>query len=513
MFAPKTSTAAAGGLSINTSSANSLFTATPTSQPATAGSLFGNQQKPAGSLFGNTTANTTTGNTQQSSGSLFGGLGSNTSSAPQQSGMAGGSLFGAPAATSQPQTGGSFGNAAAKPAASATSLFGNTTTQQTGTTGGGLFGNKPAGNTGNSLFGNTNTAQTGATGGSLFGNQGATAQTTQPKSLFGSAAPSGGASLFGGTQNVVQQQQPQQQKPTLSIFSAQNNAPQQLQQSTAAQGTVIQGVRVDASNLLPTTKFESCADEIKMTIEQIDTYVLNQLNMCNEVTDLLPTIAKQGATIPNDVGFVENKLETMQHALENDARDINNVRNMVTRNAAEAQVAFRAIDNLKLPLQYQSSSGGWWSVPEQQLSERQSLRSSIKHRKSTLALPDDVEGDSATTDSINGVPVNLVDYFSHRSDEMTTVLETYRKNLKEVEDHLYGVESSLNRQINEFASSRNRASASSGGNVKTQLADLAAALGDVEAGILGVANRLGGVKEQVQELVIGPSNLGVGRLV
>lgn len=296
------------------------------------------------------------------------------------------------------------------------------------------------------------------------------------------------------------------------MFGAQNTTQQQPQQTNAAPGTVVQGVRVDASNLLPTTKFESCADEIKTTIEQIDNYVLSQLNMCNEVTDLLPTIAQQGSTIPNDVDFVEGKLETMQHALENDARDINNVRNMVTRNAAEAQVAFRAIDNLKLPLQYQSSSGGWWSVPEQQLSERQSLRSSIKNRKSTLALPDDVEGDSSTAESIDGVPVNLVEYFSHRSDEMSTVLDGYKKNLKEIEDHLYGVESSLSRQINEFTASRNRDNTPNGSTAKSQLADLAAALGDVETGIMGVAGRLGGAKEEVLELAMGPPSLGLGRL-
>lgn len=313
----------------------------------------------------------------------------------------------------------------------------------------------------------------------------------------------------GSTQNAAQQQQ--QQKPTLSIFGLQNTTTQQPQ-AAAAQGTVVQGVRVDASNLLPTTKFESCADEIKRTIEQIDTYILNQISMCNDVAGIIPTVISQGSTIPNDVEFVEGKLETIQLALENDAREIDAVRNMVARNAAEAQIGFRAIDNLKLPLQYQSTGGGWWSVSEQQLSERQTLRSSIKNRKSTLALPDGVEGDLSTSDSISGIPTNLVEYFSHRSDEMSTVLDGYRKNLKEIEDHLHGVEGSLNRQINEFLSSRNRDDGTPGGGAKNQLADLAAALGDVEAGILGVASRLGGVKEEVQELVLGPPTLGMGRL-
>ncbi|EEA28759.1 Nucleoporin nup49/NSP49 (Nuclear pore protein nup49/NSP49) [Talaromyces marneffei ATCC 18224] len=500
MFSAKPSAPAAGGLSINTSSANSLFsnTSTPsTTQPAIAG-LFENQQKPAGSLFGNPSS----GTTQTSGGGLFGGQGTNTTSTTQQSGMASGGLFGSSTATSQPASGGLFGNTA-KPATPSGGLFGNTNTQQTGTAGGGLFGA-------------TNTQQQNTIGGSsLFGgNQGATAQT-QTKSLFGTAPTTTGMSLFGNTQNAAQQQQQQQQqKPTLSIFGSQNTTTQPPQAAAAAaQGAVVQGVRVDASNLLPTTKFESCADEIKRTIEQIDTYILNQISMCNDVAGILPTIASQGSTIPNDVEFVEGKLETIQLALENDAREIDAVRNMVARNAAEAQVGFRAIDNLKLPLQYQSTGGGWWSVSEQQLSERQTLRSSIKNRKSTLALPDGVEGDPSTSDSINGIPTNLVEYFSHRSDEMSTVLEGYKKNLKEIEDHLHGVEGSLNRQINEFLSSRNRDDGIPGGaGARNQLADLAAALGDVEAGILGVASRLGGVKEEVQELILGPPTLGMGRL-
>ena len=60
--------------------------------------------------------------------------------------------------------------------------------------------------------------------------------------------------------------------------------------------------------------------------------------------------------------------------------------------------------------------------------------------------------------------------------------------------------------------SRNRDGGSNGQLAKSQLNNLAAALGDVEAGILGVASRLGGAKEEVQELLLGPPTLGLGRL-
>lgn len=307
-----------------------------------------------------------------------------------------------------------------------------------------------------------------------------------------------------GQQSQPQQQQQQQQanKPTLNVFgnSTANQAtqPSLLQQSTAP-GNIVQGVKVDISNLLPTTKYESCSDELRREIEVIDNAILGQMKLCHEVSDILPTIQSQGATIPNDVEFVQGKLETMQHALENDAQDIDQLRSLVARNAAEAEVAFRAIDTLKLPLQYQTTGGSWWSMQDQKVADRSTLPSV---RKNTLALPDDVEGDPATAKSVNGVPVNLVDYFSQRSDEMSTVLNRYRGNLKEIEDHLHGVEMSLNRQITDFMSKSRDGSGAA--TPKTVISDLAAVLGDVEGGILGVASRLGSVSEQVQELALGP---------
>ncbi|KAJ5813109.1 hypothetical protein N7447_010132 [Penicillium robsamsonii] len=471
MFAPKAAAPAAGGLSLNTTSTNSLFggnTATPTATPGATNtsSLFGNAAsstapKPAGGLFGAPAAGTTPA--KPAGSNMFGGQ--------QQSGTTGSSLFGGA----------------------------TTTTQASGA--GNMFGGSTAG---------AGTSTTQGTTGGLFGGGTSTAQAQAKPAFAGLGSGLGGGltggatgGMFGGGQSTAQQQQTP--KPTLSLFGqpapAQNTQP--LQQSTAT-STVIPGVKVDVSNLLPTTKFESCADEIRSQIEAIDKHILNQMKMCHEVGNLLPTIEQQGATIPNDVEFVQGKLETMQHALENDASDIDGLRSLVTRDAAEAQVAFRAIDTLKLPLQYQSSGGGWWSVQDQQVPER-SMRSS---RKNTLALPDGVEGDAST--DVNGIPVNLVDYFSHRSKEMKEVLTRYTGNLKEIEDHLHGVEATLNRQISDFVSSKSREGAA--GTPRSTISELSGVLSDVEAGIMGVATRLSNVSEQVQDLSIGQQSLGDGRL-
>ncbi|EAU35773.1 hypothetical protein ATEG_03971 [Aspergillus terreus NIH2624] len=182
-------------------------------QPSSGGGLFGSggtttgtslfgqgaqqNQQPAtgGSLFGGTGQQTGTG------GSLFGG-------GNQQQGQK--SLFGT-GTTGTGTTGGAFGG------------FGGTQTQQTGT-GGGLFGGtqtqqqqKPlfggGTGTGGSLFGGTNTATQG-TGSSLFGGT----QTQQPQT---GGLGLGGSSLFGGSTQQAQPQQPQQaQQPTPGSLQA-----------------------------------------------------------------------------------------------------------------------------------------------------------------------------------------------------------------------------------------------------------------------------------------------------
>jgi nuclear pore complex protein Nup93 len=170
--------------------------------------MFGNTG--GSSLFGNTTnANTNNNQTQNTGGGLFGTkpaatpalggslFGGAAATPPASSaGQTGGSLFGNPlGGTSQPAAGGSlFGGgsaAAAKPATS--SLFGApaaTSQPAVTTTGGGLFG------------GGATTAQPAtsqpALGGSLFGG----ASTAQPVA----SQPALGGSLFGGAQNQTQGQ-------------------------------------------------------------------------------------------------------------------------------------------------------------------------------------------------------------------------------------------------------------------------------------------------------------------
>ncbi|XP_055388782.1 uncharacterized protein LOC129617695 [Condylostylus longicornis] len=232
-----------------------------TTQPSTG--LFGSPQ-PAGGLFGSSTTPTTFGTTAVSQGTgtrdlkyrddlnrdSSGGkvqaicnlpevnqqksleelrwedyqLGLTSGKTPTSLGSSAG-LFG-----SGTTGGGIFGGAAPQPQQQAGGLFGGTTTgglfSSTPSTGGGLFGQKPATPSTGGLFGSTAAPTTGGLFGSAPQSTGLFGSTaTQPAAagggLFGSSAPSGGlfgsvattqptsGGLFGSTQTTA---------PTTGLF-------------------------------------------------------------------------------------------------------------------------------------------------------------------------------------------------------------------------------------------------------------------------------------------------------
>ncbi|KAL1801499.1 hypothetical protein ACET3X_001841 [Alternaria dauci] len=180
-------------------------------QSNTGGGLFGqtNNQTSTTPAFGANNTSTNTGGGLFGGGGATGGFGQNNQAAGQNTNSGGlfgggggfgqnnnnqqkpGGLFGG-ASTGAGTTGGLFGGTnQSQP--STGGLFGGSTANNTNnTTGGGLFGQKPA--TGGSLFGGGNT-NTPSTGGGLFGGLGNNNNQQN----------TGGGGLFGGAQNNNQQ--------------------------------------------------------------------------------------------------------------------------------------------------------------------------------------------------------------------------------------------------------------------------------------------------------------------
>ncbi|KAK3318072.1 hypothetical protein B0H66DRAFT_556190 [Apodospora peruviana] len=519
-----------GGLSINTGAANIFGGTNSTQAPAAGGGLFGgsataSQPAQSTSLFGTATSQ------PQTTGSLFNTA--STNSQPQQ----GGGLFG----TSNAQT---TNNQQQQPpqlqigTGTGTSLFGQTANtqnqqqpqqqpqqqqqqqpqqqqqQQQQPQQGGLFGlGTTTTGSGGGLFGNTNTAQPQQMN-SLFGGTAAQPQQQQTGGLFGGlqtqTQPTQTGGLFGAS---TQQQQQQQQQPQAGgglfggstagntgggLFSnlgqSQQQQPQQanafgqtgqtagltLGQSTNQQQQVVPGVRIDLSNIRSTTRFNDLQEDLQKQIAQIDEGIQKCIRDKEAVDAFLPSHGDQVYAIPADVSFVTRKSEGAHGALSGDVTVINQLRDLVKKDAEHAKLSFKAIDNLKLPTQYHQA--GLWSTTRGHHHQHQAGGASA------------AAGSAETDEETNS---DLITYFSKTADEMEDTMVKFSRNLGEIESHLSGVQGNMLEQLQRVAAQSKNGSQ---GGMDERVVELAAVLRDFEESILKVAGVVGGVKEGVTEL-------------
>ncbi|KAG8417898.1 Nucleoporin nup49/NSP49 (Nuclear pore protein nup49/NSP49) [Metarhizium acridum] len=425
-----------GGLTINTGAANSLGTST--TQPSAPTGLFG-----SGSTSANPATSTTGG--MATTGSVFGG-------AQQKTGTG---LFGSSTTTAQPPstTGGLFGGAAS-----------NQQTQQAATTGGGgLFGSAATGQqqskpASGGLFGSNPTPtqqqqqQPQQTGGGLFGSGTANAQsTTTGGGLFQQpqANPSGG--LFG-------QSQPQQTPATSQVPA----------------------VQINYDNLRPRTRFDDLAKPVQDEIALIDKGIQRVMKMKDEIGEFMPQHEKDIEQLGRDVKFVETKFKTVQIALNQDIQTVKVLQDMTKKSITDAQLSFKATDNLKLPTHYHQT--GLFAGP---------------------ASSADSNGTDAASAHANAQ--DLITYFNRICDDV----EKYKKRLDEyrgeIERDMPGVENGLYEQIRSL---RDR-NAAAGGAVQDQLGQVLSALRETGNAIVAQAGQIADTRERLSRLQAGILDSGV----
>ncbi|KAK0715970.1 hypothetical protein B0H67DRAFT_645649 [Lasiosphaeris hirsuta] len=457
---------------------SSFGTATSQPQQQTGGGLFGAAQpQQTGGLFGQTTTQPQQGGglfgqtaTQsQQGGGLFGGQQQPQQQQQQQQQQTGTGLFGQ--APSQPQqSGGLFGNTAQpqQQQQQTGGLFGNTAQPQQQQQTGGLFGSTQPAQTGG-LFGNT--AQTQQTGG-LFGSS--LQQQQQPQGnggMFGQSIPKQQGSMFGGFGQSTAQPQQQQQQQQPGFGQSTQGVGLTMGQSTNQQPQVVPGVRIDVSNIRPTTRFNDLQEDLQKEIAMIDDNIQKCIRDKEAVEAFLPSHGDQLAGIPNDVNFVGRKSDGAQAALSGDIVAINQLRDLVKVDADNARLSFKAIDNLRLPTQYHQA--GLWST---------------RGQPAAGGTGSDADAESNS---------DLISFFTKTADEMDDMMRKFERNLGEIEVHLHGVQGNMLEQLQRVvAQSQN----GSQGGVNEKVVELAGVLRDFEESILKVAGVVGGVKEGVTEL-------------
>lgn len=233
------------------------------------------------------------------------------------------------------------------------------------------------------------------------------------------------------------------------------------------------GVKIDLSNIRPTTRFSDLHDDIKSQIEMIDNFIRQQESYASQCEAMLPSHSSNVATIPADVALIESKAETVELGLENDGRNISAAKETLKTDVKDLTRCMRIIENQSLPSRFHYGPGG--------------LSSAAGGSAGAVAgLDDDYD-------------VDLLGYFSTQAAAMESARGGFEQNLAEIEAHLAVVERRTQSLIGEVG--RDRASGPrSGDDTVRELADT---LRGFEGGILDAARRVGGCREGLEDLMMG----------
>jgi nucleoporin p58/p45 len=387
--------------------------------------------------------------------------------------------------TSQPQQGGSlFGNSA-KPAGG---LLGGGAPASTQPAAGGIFGNlgaassQPAGG----LFGQS--ASTAPAAGNLFGASQPASQPTQAAgNLFGASQPAATTqqqrpSLFQAAQSAARP------PPLFGASAGAGNANQQNSNAQQQQQQTVPGIKIDVSNIKPTTRMFELHEDIQNTILQIDEVINGGINASMQCAQVLPKLGEAIEQLPLDVAYLESQIEIVEGALGRDAVDVGAARQVVRADASDATVVFGAIENLKLPSQFHYGGGGVSGSGGANLQT------------------------TSSNENSNASSTDLLAYFNTQSNTLDQRLAAFTRQLLEVELHLRTVEATAVDGIEKLIRRRSIADAgddAAGGNgggagdAGEGIRELVGTMRRFEDAVLRVAGRVGGVREGVVDLGVG----------
>jgi nucleoporin p58/p45 len=253
----------------------------------------------------------------------------------------------------------------------------------------------------------------------------------------------------------------------------------QPQQSLQQSQQVVPGVKIDVSNIKPTTRFFELHENLQKQIELLDYFIQTQIQLFTKCEAFIPGHGMQLKTIPGDVEFVQGKYDTVTQVLDRDAGEISAVKESVQSDIGDARRALAAIETLKLPAQFQYSIG--YAAP---------------HDKSSN---DNESNAFASTD--------LTPYFEEQIKDLENKLQGFGQQLGEIEAHLRTVDSSATEQAHKLL--RRQAGEDPS---KERVQELGNAMRIFEDAVFRVASKVGEAREGVIECTMGKSTVnGSGR--
>ncbi len=221
-----------------------------------------------------------------------------------------------------------------------------------------------------------------------------------------------------------------------------------------------------------TTRFNDLSQELQAQIQAFDEGIQRKIGYCSQIRETLPNSEADIATIAPDVAYIETFLSTVEVGLDNDSANIAYLRSLVKKDAADATLSFRAIENQRLPAQFHYRNGT-------------NLTASSSKPPATATLDED--------DPTK--PVDLMAYFNRRTDELGRTLDVYQRQIREIEGHLRTMEQGTLEKAQQLTGSRSAP--------RDQRRELVEALKAIEGAILDSAKKVGLVRDEVTKQTLG----------
>ena len=233
-----------------------------------------------------------------------------------------------------------------------------------------------------------------------------------------------------------------------------------------------QPVQTTLDNIKGTTRFNDLHPELQTLIQQFDQGIQQKINFCNQIRETLPSSEKDIASIAPDVTYIDNFLSTIETGLDNDSTSIAHLKAIVKKDAADAALSFRAIENQRLPAQFHYRNSANLTAPS---------------AKTPAA--------SALDDDDPTKPVDLMSYFNRRTDDLGRTLDVYQGQIREIEAHLRTMEAGTIEKAQQLTGSRSAP--------RDQRRELVEALKAIEGAILESAKKVGKVRDDVTKQTLG----------
>jgi len=227
-----------------------------------------------------------------------------------------------------------------------------------------------------------------------------------------------------------------------------------------------QPVQTTLDNIKGTTRFNDLHPDLQNLIQQFDEGIQRKVNYCNEIRETIPGSGSEVASLAPDVALLENAISTIETGLDNDSRSVAHLKDVVKKDAADAALSFRAIENQRLPAQFHYKNSA-------------NLSSSSAKTPATGAQDEDDPSK----------PVDLMNYFNRRTDDLGRTLDVYQGQIREIEAHLRTMEAGTIEKAQQLTGSRSAP--------RDQRRELVEALKAIEGAILDSAKKVGKVRDHV----------------